>query len=112
MAPVTSPRSTFVRPFRRFLLLAGLTVLQLRGDPIIAEFMVSNSNTIADVDGDSSAWIELYNPDAAAVNLNGWYLADKPTTKTKWKFPAVTLAPGGYLVVFASNKNRTDPTKE
>ncbi|MFC1636095.1 hypothetical protein ACFL5Z_14760, partial [Planctomycetota bacterium] len=28
---------------------------------------------------------------------------------TKWAFPEVTLASDGYLVVFASDKNRRDP---
>ena len=27
----------------------------------------------------------------------------------KWQFPEVSLAPGGYLVVFASGKDRRDP---
>ncbi len=81
-------------------------------DPIISEFMASNTTTLADVDGDFSDWIEIFNPDSTAANLNGWFLADKATDKTKFKLPAITIAPGGYLVVFASNKNRKDPTQQ
>ena len=80
--------------------------------PVINEFMASNNTTLADVDGDFSGWIELYNPDPTAANLNNWYLADKVTNPTKWKIPAVTIAPGGYLVIFASNKNRKDPAQQ
>jgi hypothetical protein len=61
---------------------------------------------IEDVDGNSSDWLELFNPDAAAVNLGGWALSDDPALPGKWIFPDMNLASGGYLVVFASGKNR------
>jgi hypothetical protein len=80
------------------------------GDPVITELMAANTATLADEDGSFSDWLELHNPDATAVNLLGWYLTDSTNNKTKWQFPAVTLPPGGYLVVFASNKNRAEAT--
>lgn len=80
-------------------------------DPLITEFMASNKTTLKDEDGDYSDWIEIYNPDATAVNLSGWYLTDNASKKTKWKMPAVTLASKTYLIVFASSKDRSDPTK-
>ena len=79
--------------------------------PLITEFMASNSTTLADDDRAFPDWIELYNPDATAVNLTGWFLTDNATDKKKWTFPAVTLAPQAYLVVFASGKDRRDPAK-
>jgi len=79
--------------------------------PVITEFMASNKVTLADDDGDYSDWIELHNPDPAPVSLQGWYLTDKATKKTKWTFPAITLPANGYLVVFASGKDHTDPAK-
>ncbi len=81
-------------------------------DPVITEFMAANSKNLADADGDFSDWIELHNPNAATVNLDGWYLTDSARSKTKWKFPAISLPAGGYLVVFASNKNKRDPTRQ
>ena len=51
-------------------------------------------------------WIELHNTGGASVPLAGWHLTDTPTNLTKWTFPATNLAPGGYLIVFASGKNR------
>ncbi len=71
--------------------------------------MASNTTTLADEDGAFSDWIELFNPDSTAVNLAGWYLTDSATNKTKWQLPSVTIPAGGYLVVFASDKNRRDP---
>src|SRR5436190_21115069 len=78
----------------------------------IAEFMADNADTLTDEDGDYSDWIEIYNPDAAPVNLLGWRLTDTATLPNKWVFPAKTIAPGARLVVFASNKNRRDPAHE
>jgi hypothetical protein len=44
--------------------------------------------------------IELYNPNAFAVDIGHWYLTDRRTTPQKYRFPASTWIPaGGYLVV-------------
>src|SRR5687767_10774312 len=72
----------------------------------ISEFMADNESGLADADGTFADWIELHNPDAAAVSLAGYHLTDNPANLTKWTFPAVTLNAGAYLVVFASNKDR------
>jgi hypothetical protein len=95
---------------RRAMAILFASALALRADPIISEFMAANTNVLADEDGAYSDWIELHNPDDVAVNLAGWYLTDSATAKTKWRLPAVTVQPGGYLVVFASNKDRASET--
>ncbi len=83
-----------------------LTVFSLaEGGVIISEFVASNS-TLADEDGELSDWIEIYNPTSTAANLAGYSLTDDASLLTQWVFPAVTLLPGEYLVVFASGKNR------
>ena len=76
------------------------------GSPVISEFMADNVTTVPDENGDFSDWIEIHNPAATAISLDGWYLTDSTTNLTKWKFPAVTLQPGEFLVVWASSKNR------
>ncbi len=75
-------------------------------DPIIMEFMADNVTGIRDADTDRSDWIEIYNPDTVAVNLAGWHLTDDPANLSEWTFPSQPLAAGGYLVVWASGKNR------
>src|SRR5262245_28276224 len=90
------------------ILLAGAR--SIWAEPVISEFMAANSSTLADDDGAYSDWIELHNPDPAAVDLTGWYLTDSVSNKTKWQLPSVSIPTGGYLVVFASNKNRRDPS--
>ena len=86
--------------------------------PVINEFMASNGSRqplgegdLLDADGDSSDWIELYNPTDRVFDLGGWYLTDSADNLTKWQFPSGTkLNPNGYVVVFASGKNRTAGT--
>src|SRR5258706_1968199 len=86
------------------LLAASGPVAQ--GQLIISEFMASNSRTLADQDGEYSDWIEIHNETAATVNLDGWFLTDDQANLTKWRFPATNLFANGYLVVFASGKDR------
>jgi len=78
----------------------------------ISEFMAWNQQTLVDEDGDSSDWIEIYNGSDRPVNLEGYYLTDDDAYLTKWRFPAVTLQSGGYLLVFASGKDKRDPSGE
>ena len=67
--------------------------------------MASNTNW-SDDDGDYSDWIELHNPTASSINLDGWYISDNETNLDKWEFPAIILPPNAYLVIFASGKDR------
>ena len=69
--------------------------------------MASNDETLLDGDGNSSDWVELYNPTPAAIDLTGWHLTDDATNLDKWTFPSLpqsVLDPGEYLVVFASGQ--------
>src|SRR6266481_6065954 len=95
-------RSTLGFLFLPFLLLTTAAPAQI----VISEFMADNKNTLADIDGDFSDWIEIYNTTFTNVNLNGWSLTDDPTHQTKWFFPATNLTAKGFMVVFASGKNR------
>ena len=91
------------------VLLPALAIFgagRLAAAPLITEFLASNVGGLLDEDGARPDWIEIHNPDAAAVNLLGWTLTDTAAQPTRWAFPSTTLVPGGYLVVFASGKNR------
>ena len=82
--------------------------LLLSGSVVITEFMADNISAHADGDGQFSDWIELHNPGGESVDLDGWFLSDDEAVKIKWRFPAVTLDPGEYLVVFASSQAAPD----
>src|SRR5215210_3169624 len=64
--------------------------------PIISEFLAINDTGIQDEDSNRSDWIELHNPTASDVNLDGYYLTDDAALLTKWRFPSVTIPSGGY----------------
>ncbi|MFO1513227.1 MAG: lamin tail domain-containing protein [Verrucomicrobiota bacterium] len=75
----------------------------------LTEFMAGNTRTLRDDDGQFSDWIEIYNGSAQSVSLGGWYLTDDGANLTKWRFPnGVTVLPNSYLLVWASDKNRTN----
>ena len=94
-------------------LFAGLTEPQLWSQNLlISEFMAANNSGARDADGEFSDWIEIYNPDRAPVSLGGWHLSDDPLDLTKWQFPDVTIPGQGFMLVFASGKDRTDPQGE
>jgi hypothetical protein len=95
---------------RTALWLACLSVtLTARGQAVISEFMADNKTTLADEDGAFSDWIEVFNAGTNTVNLQGWSLTQDPTHQARWPFPATNLMAKGFLVVFASGKNRAVP---
>ena len=104
-APLT--RASFV-PRLFSLVVALLTcVASALALPTISEF--SATGGLEDEEGIDSDWIEIHNPDTTATSLNGYYLTDDSENLTKWALPDVMLPAGGYIVVFASGKDLTDP---
>jgi hypothetical protein len=79
------------------------------GDLVISEFMAANRGGLSDEDGEASDWIELHNFGSAPIALAGWSLSDNTDEPGKFVLPARTLPAGGYLVVFATGKNRLPP---
>ncbi|MFC1763900.1 CotH kinase family protein [Planctomycetota bacterium] len=86
---------------------------------MINEFLADNESKvplepgeILDGLGESSDWMEIYNPSNRTIDVSGWYLTDDFDQKTKWQFPAemsqLVLQPGDYLIVFASGKTHTE----
>jgi hypothetical protein len=76
--------------------------------PVLSEFVADNRKTLNDENGDSSDWIEILNPGSDPLELTGWYLSNDTNNLVLWQFPAITLEPNSYLIVFASGKNRTN----
>jgi hypothetical protein len=82
------------------------------GPLYISEFMADNTKTLRDEEQRIWDWVEVYNPTASTIALDGWYLTDSSNNLTQWQFPDTTantdvpLAPGAYLVVFASGQDR------
>lgn len=76
------------------------------GEPVISEFVADNKTGLLDENNEPSDWIEICNPTGTPAPLAGYFLTDDVNNLTKWQFPAVTIAPNDYLVVFASGLDR------
>lgn len=77
------------------------------GDIIISEAS-SRNNAYLEVDDAYYDWIELFNPTDKPICLAGYALSDDLATPQKYILPDVTLEAGGYLVVFATDKQPDD----
>jgi hypothetical protein len=88
--------------------LAALLATAVRAQTVwINELQPANDRTLLDENGDSSDWIELWNPGTSPFELGGCGLSDNPGVPFKWMFdPNTVLSPGEFLVVFASGKDR------
>jgi hypothetical protein len=71
----------------------------------ISEFVAENGVSLEDGQNDAPDWIELHNPNNAAMDLAGMGLSDDPAAPMKWVFPpAVSIPAHGHLIVFASGR--------
>jgi hypothetical protein len=93
-------------------LIFGASLGQAQARVIISEFLAVNDKDLKDADGDHTDWIELHNAGDATIDLAGWALTDDARDLAKWMFPAVKIEAGGFLLVFASGKNRAKPDGE
>lgn len=91
-----------------FLLNANHGLAQV----VINEIQASNGETIEDVDGDSSDWVELLNASAFPFEIGGHGFSDDSTNLLKWVFPAHLMAPGERLLVWCSGKDLQFPSEE
>ncbi len=76
----------------------------------ISEIKVTDNRSLLDAQGDTPDWVEIYNPDAAPLDLTGYRLLHRAAgavSAVEWAFPAGSLPAGGYRVIFASGKNTT-----
>ncbi len=84
--------------------------LEESGKPSITKLVINevcnnNSGGYADSEGKIYDWVELYNGNSSAVNLNGYSLSDDEN-KNKWFFGDVQIEAGGYLVVFLTGEKK------
>lgn len=109
-ASLGCPLAGCLRPFSfviTFAITFGFSIPKASAAPVIVEFMASNDSSLYDEDGQSSDWIEIFNPDPTSVDISGWFLTNDSEEFDKWELPAGTILPsGGSLIVFASNKDR------
>ncbi len=88
-----------------FLFLSLTASATIEAQPVITELVANNGGSLLDEYLEPSDWIEIYAGETA-VDLTDWYLSDDPSELTKWRFPPTNLDAGGYLILFASGKDR------
>jgi len=91
---------------KNLLFLLLLSTYSYCQNVVINEVMATNKTTIYDEDGDAPDWIELYNSGSEQLNLSGYYLSDDSTEIKKWQFENSFIQSKGYLLIFASDKDR------
>jgi len=92
--------------------LANITVTNLGPSALlpvlINEWMADNAGPGGLPDpltGAYSDWFELYNPNAVARDLSGFYLSDSLAEPAKWPMPSGTIIPAlGFRLVWADNQ--------
>ena len=72
---------------------------------VINEIMTSNGGALADANGKTNDWIELYNGNEKDINLKNYGLSDRENT-IKWVFPEVIIPAKSYMIVYLSGKNQ------
>ncbi|MGA0438478.1 MAG: chitobiase/beta-hexosaminidase C-terminal domain-containing protein, partial [Limisphaerales bacterium] len=92
------------------LLWLALSMGSLQGQILISEWMASNGDSSVDEDGESSDWVEIWNRGNQSISLEGFSLSVNIEDLRQWVFPAITLSSGQRMLVWASGKDRVDPT--
>ena len=80
----------------------------MSGAVAVTEVMSANASYCPDENGECHDYVELTNTSDEEVSLKGWYLSDDRSNLAQWKFPDVTLAAGGTMVVYCSGYDRTE----
>ena len=75
----------------------------------VNELLASNDATLADEAGEFDDWIEIYNGTDAPITLAGAFLTDDATEPTKFALPDVTVAAGGFVIVWADDDTDQGP---
>lgn len=90
------------------ILLATLFVsVRVAAQVTLTEFLTANTRGPRDENLEFSDWIEIRNEGSTPVNLLGWTLTDDPARPDLWSLPSTNLPAGGFLLVFASGKDRS-----
>lgn len=77
----------------------------------INEIMSSNRSTLSLEDGTSPDWIEVSNISGKPVSLQGWSLSKTENDVRVFTFPAMELAAGDSVLVYADSRLRDDPAQ-
>ena len=87
------------------LLIICASGISLHGQQVQINEVVSSNSTYFDENGETPDWIELHNRSENTVDLSGWVLTDEEND-LKWTFEETEIESDGYLIVWASGKDK------
>ena len=91
------------------LYFSSLLLFTIQADVFINEICTHNKNSIKDIYGNSSDWIELYNSLHSSFDLSGYHLSNEENNLQKFIFPENTIIePQSFLLIFLSKENSKD----
>ncbi len=82
------------------ILLCSSLVFGQSRNVVINECMPNNTSTSVDQDGEYNDWLELFNISESEINLEGYFLSDRRSEPTKFKFPQKSISSGDYLIIW------------
>jgi len=65
--------------------------------------MADNETIICDEFDEYDDWVEIYNSNPGAVNMEGLFLTDDPSIPDRWQFPDVEIPANGFLLVWTDD---------
>jgi hypothetical protein len=90
-------------------LLFSISFSKNKFEVVINEICSNNENTIKDIFGKFSPWVEFYNAGKNKVDLSGYGLSNENYIPLKWTFPKNTIIDSKqYLIVFLSDRSSSD----
>ncbi len=72
----------------------------------ISEAMTANDSVLRQAFGRYFDWVEIKNAGETPLRLSDYYLSDDYDSKTMWRMPDITLAPGSYKVFMCSGDEK------
>ena len=69
---------------------------------VLNEVMVKNISAIKDDKGNYSAWVELFNPTNAPIDLSGYTISNEQSNLSKWTINNLTLASKEFKIIWLS----------
>ena len=71
------------------------------GSIVINEWMAFNESDNVDEYGEHNDWIELFNNSNQYIDIEGYFISNKVTERTKYKFSTLILEPYGFTILWA-----------
>ncbi len=87
-------------------LLLLLTACDAAGPVVLNEFVASNAAGLVDEADATPDWVELYNPTAEDVALDGWFLSDDTSNPERHGLDGLSVPADGFLLLLASGDPR------